>query len=60
MGGWLSLARELFETAPAGVHHAILLTDGENQSEREEEFSAALAACEGRFQCDCRGVGTET
>jgi von Willebrand factor type A C-terminal domain/von Willebrand factor type A domain len=59
IGRWLSLARQLFETAPAGVHHAILLTDGENQGESEEELDEVLAACEGRFQCDCRGVGTD-
>jgi len=43
---------------PQAIHHAILLTDGKDESERREDFQAALAACEGRFQCDCRGVGT--
>ena len=38
--------------------HAILLTDGHNQQHRSE-FDAALSSCEGAFQCDCRGVGTD-
>jgi hypothetical protein len=59
IGSWLTLARELFDTAGDRVCHAILLTDGENQHETREELDAALAACDGRFQCDCRGVGTD-
>ena len=58
IGTWLTLARSLFDYKPQAIHHAILLTDGKDESERQEEFAAALAACEGRFQCDCRGVGT--
>jgi hypothetical protein len=58
IGTWLTLARSLFDTRPQAIHHAILLTDGKDESERHEDFVAALAACEGRFQCDCRGVGT--
>jgi von Willebrand factor type A C-terminal domain/von Willebrand factor type A domain len=59
IGRWLTFARELFAGAPDGVHHAILLTDGENESETPADLDRALAACEGRFQCDCRGVGTD-
>jgi hypothetical protein len=59
MGSWLTLARDLFATAPGRVCHAILQTDGENQHETAEELDAVLASCEGQFQCDCRGVGTE-
>jgi hypothetical protein len=59
IGTWLTRARELFETAPAGVRHAILLTDGQNQHETPDELERALAACAGVFQCDCRGVGTD-
>jgi uncharacterized protein YaiE (UPF0345 family) len=59
MGSWLMLARKLFEEAPDAIHHAILLTDGENQHESEHQLRAALEACEGRFQCDCRGIGTD-
>lgn len=59
IGSWLALARELFETAPGRVSHAILLTDGENRHETPEQLGAVLESCEGRFQCDCRGVGTD-
>ena len=59
IGRWLTCARELFETAPGSVAHAILLTDGANEHETAARLDAALSACEGRFQCDCRGVGTD-
>jgi VWA domain-containing protein len=59
MGTWLTLAGDLFEPLPGRICHAILLTDGENQNETAKELDAALAACDGRFQCDCRGVGTD-
>jgi hypothetical protein len=39
--------------------HAILLTDGENRGETAEELGEILESCAGRFQCDCRGVGTD-
>ncbi len=59
MGTWLTLARELFETAAGSICHAVLLTDGENEHVTREQLDAVLAKCEGRFQCDCRGVGTD-
>jgi hypothetical protein len=59
MGTWLTLARQLFESAPDHICHAILLTDGENEHETREQLDATLTQCEGRFQCDCRGVGTD-
>jgi hypothetical protein len=59
LGSWLKLAGRLFDTAPDRVCHAILLTDGENEHETPAQLDAVLAACEGHFQCDCRGVGTD-
>jgi hypothetical protein len=59
IGSWLRLAGEMFRTAPDRICHAILLTDGENQHETPDQLDAALAEVEGRFQCDCRGVGTD-
>jgi hypothetical protein len=59
IGAWLRLALELFAGSPAGLRHAILLTDGQNEDETEEALAETLALCEGRFQCDCRGVGTD-
>jgi len=59
IGSWLRLADQLFDAHQEGIRHAILLTDGKNQHESDEELSAALARCSGRFVCDCRGVGTD-
>jgi hypothetical protein len=60
IGSWLRLAGELFDTVPqASQRHAILLTDGQNQSEQPADFAAAIRAVTGRFQCDCRGVGSD-
>jgi len=58
MGGWLHLAAYLFGDSP-GIRHAILLTDGKNESEAKEVFEEALSSVEGAFQCDCRGVGAD-
>jgi len=59
MGTWLQLARQMFGSSPATLRHAILLTDGKNEHEPPEHLAAAIAACEGAFSCDCRGVGTD-
>ncbi|HUA72144.1 MAG TPA: VWA domain-containing protein [Solirubrobacteraceae bacterium] len=59
IGSWLTLAGTLFATWPERSCHAILLTDGENQHETEEHLAAVLSELDGRFQCDCRGVGTD-
>jgi von Willebrand factor type A C-terminal domain/von Willebrand factor type A domain len=59
IGQWLRLACAIFETYPARLRHAILLTDGKNQHETPEQLHAAIARCEGLFSCDCRGVGTD-
>ena len=37
----------------------MLLTDGKDEGERESSLDAALTECEGHFQCDARGVGTD-
>lgn len=59
IGQWLTQAKSLFEPEPGGIKHAILLTDGRDESDKPGQLDAALAACEGVFQCDCRGVGTD-
>ena len=59
IGQWLTLAQRIFQTSPATLRHAILLTDGKNQHETPAELDAAVSRCEGRFRCDCRGVGTD-
>jgi hypothetical protein len=59
IGTWLRLACAIFETYPAQLRHAILLTDGKNQHETPDQLQAAIGRCEGLFSCDCRGVGTD-
>ena len=58
IGRWLALANTLFAGSNA-IRHAILLTDGRNEHERPEALAHTLSVCEGRFVCDCRGVGTD-
>ena len=58
MSRWLHLAYETFQSCPAALRHAILLTDGQN-GERRKRLDAAIQLCEGTFRCDCRGVGTD-
>lgn len=57
MGKWLDRARRLFARHPDAVRHAILLTDGKNQSETHEALVTTLDSCEGQFVCDARGIG---
>jgi hypothetical protein len=57
MSHWLRLAYELFQSCPATLRHAILLTDGLN-GDWPGRLASAIALCEGTFRCDCRGVGT--
>jgi von Willebrand factor type A C-terminal domain/von Willebrand factor type A domain len=60
IGSWLRLAAQLFDTLPqVAQRHAILLTDGQNQSEKASQLDAAIKAVTGKFQCDCRGVGAD-
>lgn len=56
---WLHAALGELHKMPDGIHHALLLTDGKDESEREAALDAVLEECEGRFQCDARGVGTD-
>src|SRR5262249_26966038 len=57
IGTWLGKARKLLEKYPDSVRHAILLTDGKNQSQTHRELLEVLDACEGQFVCDARGIG---
>jgi hypothetical protein len=59
IGTWLDLARQLFAATTASARHAILLTDGRNEHQQPHELAAAVSACRGLFQCDCRGVGVD-
>jgi hypothetical protein len=56
---WLECAGRIFDQTVASRRHAILLTDGRNESEDPAQLAEQLQRCEGQFQCDCRGVGTD-
>jgi hypothetical protein len=58
IGRWIDLAAGLFGEG-RGIHHAILLTDGKDEGESTQDLQRALDQASGRFQCDCRGVGTD-
>jgi hypothetical protein len=59
IGAWLRLANHLFTGQKAAISHAILLTDGQDEDESPAQLDAIVEICEGNFQCDCRGVGTD-
>lgn len=56
---WLSSALEEFKKMPNAIRQALLLTDGQNDDSDEKGITTILQRCEGVFQCDCRGVGTD-
>lgn len=58
IGAWIHLAAEVL-SAERGIKHAMLLTDGRNESETDEVFRRVLDLARGQFQCDCRGVGAD-
>jgi hypothetical protein len=59
MSTGLTLARSVFERAPDAIRQAVFLTDGKNESETSSAVGVALGRCQGLFQCDCWGVGTD-
>ncbi|ONI85145.1 hypothetical protein ALI22I_30110 [Saccharothrix sp. ALI-22-I] len=59
IGAWLRLADRLLAAHPSAIRHVMLLTDGRNEHETSKQLDAVLAACEGRFTCDARGVGAD-
>ena len=56
---WLFEALKQFEKMPNALRQGLLLTDGQNDDSDEKQLNQVLQACEGVFQCDCRGVGTD-
>ena len=56
---WLQAALRQFQIQPGALKQALLLTDGQNDEADGPLLDQALTACEGVFQCDCRGVGTD-
>lgn len=58
IGAWLRLARTLMVDRPDAIGHAILLTDGRNESEPAEVLRTAVEECAGVFTVDCRAIGS--
>ena len=59
IGTWLTAATALFTAVPAAQRHAILLTDGRDESESTAALQHGIDGARGVFQCDCRGVGAD-
>ena len=59
IGKWLRAANGVFQTVEAAQRHAILLTDGRDETETPADLQAAITEATGVFQCDCRGVGAD-
>jgi hypothetical protein len=59
MSSGLAAARSIFLRAPNAIRQAVFLTDGKNESESAGNVSQELERCEGSFECDCWGVGTD-
>jgi Mg-chelatase subunit ChlD len=59
MSTGLELARQQFAAVPDAIHQAIFLTDGKNADDDEARLENTLIQCDGAFQCECRGVGTD-
>ena len=59
MSTGLLAARHIFARAPEAIRQAVFLTDGKNESEQPSHVASELERCEGSFQCDCWGVGTD-
>ena len=57
IGRWLIEAYNWFAAYEGMIRHAILLTDGRNESETDDYFSAVLDRCVGAFQCVIRLFG---
>lgn len=52
-------AQKEFAKVEDAIPYAQFLTDGENNSGDLVDLDNALKACEGRFLCDCWGVGVQ-
>jgi uncharacterized protein YegL len=59
ISSWLVQAKQQFAKMPHAIKQALLLTDGQNDPNDAKRLEGVLQSCEGLFQCDCRGVGTD-
>jgi von Willebrand factor type A C-terminal domain/von Willebrand factor type A domain len=59
MSTGLEMALAFFRRFPQAINRALFLTDGRNESERIDKVRRVLAECNGAFECDCWGLGTD-
>lgn len=59
MGRWLAQANRIFDAHPHAIKHAILLTDGKDESETPADLARAIQSSIGNFTADCRGIGED-
>jgi hypothetical protein len=55
----LECARQELVKQPDAIAFVQFLTDGENDRNDKSYLDDVLGHCEGKFQCDCWGVGTD-
>jgi hypothetical protein len=59
MSTGLATAREQFAKFPNALRYAVFLTDGKNESESAQNVANVLQQCQGLFEADCWGIGTD-
>jgi hypothetical protein len=59
MSTGLEMALAFFRRFPNAINRALFLTDGKNESEHIDAVRRVLAECNGAFECDCWGLGTD-
>ena len=59
MSAALLAARDQLKGAGNVIGYTLFLTDGKNDEGDHAALLAAIRQCEGVFQCDCRGIGTD-
>ncbi len=59
MSTGLNMAKTEFRKIPNAIHYGLFLTDGKNHPDDETNLLNVLNECDGLFQCDCWGVGTD-
>lgn len=59
MSRGLKLALEQVQRSGAMIASVYFQTDGDNEHHDNEHLPEVIAQCQGVFQCDCRGIGTD-
>ena len=59
MSRGLKLALAQVQQSGAEIASVYFQTDGDNDHNDSDQLPAVIAQCQGVFQCDCRGIGTD-